>query len=186
MDEKTFNEEEFDDEMFNELFDERWFDDELFDIDLKSLKENSIELGLGDLSGGVTKTPEYMAHRNMKYRCQNPNCPLFQYYGGRGISVTPRWERFAPFLFDMGRKLLEDQELDRIDPDGNYSPDNCRWAWKSTNMRNRRDVKLNLKKAEEIRVLAEQGDSIKELAEKYGVSKRTIKDVIEGKTWKDF
>ena len=181
MNDKTFDAEEFDEELLEKIFDE-----ELFDIDLKSLKENSIDLGLGDLSGGVTMLTEYMAWRNMKYRCQNENCPLFQYYGGRGISVTPRWERFAPFLFDMGRKILEDQELDRIDPNGNYSPDNCRWAWKSTNMRNRRDVKLNIEKAKEIRVLAEQGDSIKELAEKYGVSKRTIKDVIEGKTWKDF
>lgn len=154
-------------------------------ISLNDLKENSITLGFGDLSGGVTHLSEYMAWRNMLYRCENPNGPGYKDYGGRGIKVCPEWHSFAQFLMDMGMKPGPDYELERIDNDGNYEPGNCRWALKTANMRNRRDVKLNMRKAREIRMLSKKGYSVKKLSEKYGVTRPTIQSVIKGKTWKE-
>lgn len=73
----------------------------------------------------------------MMGRCYNQNTPAFRLYGGRGISVCPRWHAFENFLADMGHRP-EGMSLDRIDPDGHYEPSNCRWATASEQNRNKR------------------------------------------------
>ena len=85
---------------------------------------------------GMTRSPEYRAWRDMKYRCTSPNHPAYQHYGGRGITVDTRWiHSFAAFFNDMGPRPFGYQ-LDRIDCDGDYHDLNCRWIDPRTNIQN--------------------------------------------------
>jgi hypothetical protein len=77
----------------------------------------------------------------MRQRCLHESSPSWKYYGARGITVCDRWlHSFENFLADMGERP-EGKTLDRIDPDGNYEPSNCRWATPREQLANRRPVK---------------------------------------------
>lgn len=95
----------------------------------------------GNARVGKTTT-EYRIWKAMRSRCETPTCPAYSNYGGRGIVVCERWGVFANFLADMGRRPSLQHSLDRINNDGPYSPDNCRWATKVQQGRNSRKNRL--------------------------------------------
>jgi hypothetical protein len=77
----------------------------------------------------------------MQGRCKSSAHKSWDYYGGRGVTVCGQWDNFDVFLKDMGYRP-EGTTLDRIDPNGNYEPGNCRWADALTQRNNCRDNKL--------------------------------------------
>lgn len=88
---------------------------------------------------GRSRTPEYRAWQQMKFRCTNPNAESWVNYGGRGIRVCQKWiDSFEAFLDHIGPRPSSRHSLDRIDNDGDYEPGNVRWALKRTQARNRR------------------------------------------------
>lgn len=90
------------------------------------------------LKHGYYKTKIYKVWIEMRKRCANPNATGYENYGGRGISVCERWGDFMTFLTDMG-KPEKGLLLDRINTNGNYEPENCRWVSSKEQNRNKRN-----------------------------------------------
>lgn len=92
---------------------------------------------------GKYKTPEFAVWQRMIRRCYEPQADSYPFYGARGISVCTRWrESFQSFLNDVGPRPSPRHSIERINNDGNYEPDNVRWATHIEQCRNRRSTRL--------------------------------------------
>ena len=124
----------------------------------------STNLKHGHTSRGVS--PEYICWSSMIQRCTNQNHESFKRYGGRGIFVCQEWiDSFERFLIDMGERP-HGKSIDRIDPNGNYTKENCRWATNKEQSENKRNKR--------IAVAYGVTRTCKEAAEFFGIPVRTI------------
>lgn len=103
-------------------------------------------------AGNGKRSKEYSTWAGAKARCNIPSCVGYKYYGGRGIKVCERWlNDYGAFLADMGR-CPPGCSLDRIDPNGNYCPENCRWASDSVQAINKSNVRRHTANGETLTV----------------------------------
>lgn len=111
---------------------------------LQLMKMSLVSLGnTSALRHGMINSTEYVSWRGMIQRCEDENCPIYLYYGGRGIRVCDRWRHsFELFLSDVGRKPTRNLTLERIDNNKDYEPGNCRWATRKDQARNTRSNRL--------------------------------------------
>ena len=117
------------------------------------------------ITHGKTGTLTHKRWLAMTRRCRDENCIGYENYGGRGIRVCERWSEFVNFLADMG-ECPHGLTLDRIDPDGNYEPGNCRWADKRTQARNTRANRMMTWNGRTL--------CVEEWAEVLGISSRSL------------
>lgn len=115
---------------------------------------------------GMTDHPVWLAWKCMLERCERTSHLSWDNYGGRGISVCSEWHVFENFFKDMGKEWRPTLSLDRIDNNGSYAPDNCRWATRKQQGRNKRN---NI-------IISANGKTmtLPEWAEQIGISKRTL------------
>lgn len=132
--------------------------------------------------GGVRTHPAWTYWSNMKGRCNNPHNPKYYRYGGRGIKVCPEWENdsmaFCKWADANGFK--PGLSIDRLDNNGPYSPDNCRWVSVSENSRKKNTTKITAEQAQEIR--SRKGENWNALAKEYGCTHGNIWFIMHNRT----
>lgn len=140
-------------------------------------KENSKKLHFKHGHAKNNKmSSEYVSWQRMIQRCQNLGYGNYQNYGGRGITVCDRWKNsFVSFLEDMKEKPFKNAQLDRINTDGDYEPNNCRWVSCKENSRNRKNnlvIEWN-----------NQKKTLSEWSEVLNINKNTLRDRIYSTKW---
>lgn len=92
-----------------------------------------------NLRHGESHSKIHKTWRNMRYRCNNPNCMSYKNYGGRGITICKEWDSYESFRdWALANGYSEGLSIDRIDVNGNYEPSNCRWVSTKTQNNNTR------------------------------------------------
>lgn len=142
-------------------------------------RETSAKTGYANKKHGQSspesRGPEYRSWETMKARCYNKSNPDYQRYGGRGISVCDEWRsNFQNFFSDMGQRP-KNTTLDRVDVNGNYQKENCRWATPPVQQRN--------KSTNRVVEFCGVKMTLVELAEKTGVPYQRLHERIVRRGW---
>jgi hypothetical protein len=132
--------------------------------------------------GTVQQSSTYRSWAAMKRRCDNYAADNYKFYGERGITYDRRWDDFSVFLEDMGERP-DGTTLDRIESNKGYYKDNCRWATKKQQMRNRA-MKLTARQVVLIKgLLAAKSPAIgickfaRAIAPSFGISYNTVRRI---------
>lgn len=138
------------------------------------------------INNGWTKMPEYGIWAHIKERCTNPKVKCWDNYGGRGIKVCDRWlNNFDNFYADMGKRPSPEYQIDRIDNNGNYEPNNCHWALHIDNARNKRTT-LTEHQVRDIRKHIYMGLMNLEIESITGVNRGKISNIKRGHSYKNY
>jgi hypothetical protein len=134
---------------------------------------------------GGKGTAEYIAWKSMRRRCLNPaNACDRKNYAGRGIVVCDRWNDYAAFLADMGPRPSPRHTIERVNNDRGYGPDNCKWATRLEQNRNKRNIVLNMHDAIDMVSLYAFGARPIDLARAFDVSPSAVHHVLAGSSWR--
>jgi len=126
---------------------------------------------------GMVNTKIYYVWCQMKQRCTNPNHPHYKDYGGRNIKICDRWlNSFENFYVDMGEKP-KGLTLERMDNDGEYCKENCRWATRYEQAQNRRSTILSPESIKRIKKMYGLGLTPMEISERTGFNKTTMDNI---------
>ena len=136
---------------------------------------------------GESRTKLYHVYHDILQRCLNINDINYKNYGGRSIKVCNEWLEFISFRdWALKNGYKKGLQIDRINNNGNYEPNNCRFVTSQINNQNQRTTKLSLEKANEIRELYKTDKyTRKQIAEIYNVDPGTIYRLINNKIWKN-
>jgi len=133
---------------------------------------------------GMAGTKIYHVWRHMLDRCNKETHDCYHNYGGRGISVCERWKSFINFYSDVG-DVSKGLSIDRINNNGNYEPNNIRWATAQEQIQNSRTAKLSEKTVRFIRAsYSKKKGNGKVLAGLFAVSESTVYAVVNKKSWR--
>lgn len=149
-----------------------------------------------NLKHGMSHSRPWVIWTDMKRRCKNPDRSSFEFYGGKGISYQDSWEKFEGFWQDMEQGYGDELTLERIDPSGNYCKENCRWATKQEQPRNKKKYKNNNTGVEGTYIMMNKGvetlkahisDNGKRYTKNFSLNKYSLEEALAlAKEWRIF